>query len=253
MPHSFPLTGCPRNAIKPPLDQETEMPQPIAVFDLDGTLVDTAPDLANSLNACLLGAGLAPSTLDDVRPHAGHGARLMLQHAYGRAGHPLMEDEMARQLAVFLAHYEAHIADLSRPLPGVVDAMDRLSAAGYVLAVCTNKTERLSIKLLDALGLSDRFAAICGADTFAGRKPDPRHLLGTIDRAGGGPAFLVGDTATDTDAAIAAAIPCALVDFGYAPDARARADAAVILSDYATLDAALADRLVGRRTDDRAR
>ena len=222
------------------------MPQPIAVFDLDGTLVDTAPDLANSLNACLAEAGLAPSTLEDIRPHAGHGARVMLQHAYGRAGHPLLDAEMERQFAFFLADYEAHIADLSRPLPGVVEAMDRLEAAGYVLAVCTNKTERLSIKLLEILGLADRFAAICGADTFAGRKPDPRHLLGTIGRAGGGPAFLVGDTATDTDAAIAASIPCVLVDFGYAPDARARADATLVISNYALLDAALADRLIGR-------
>lgn len=222
------------------------MPQPIAVFDLDGTLVDTAPDLAASLNACLTRAGLAPSGLEEVRPHAGHGARMMLQQAYGRAGHPLLAPEMERQLAVFLAHYEAHIADLSRPLPGVTDALDRLQAGGYILAVCTNKTERLAVKLLQALGLADRFAAICGADTFAGRKPDPRHLLGTITRAGGGAAFLVGDTATDTDAAIAAAIPSVLVDFGYAPDARARADATVVISDYAMLDLALADRLTKR-------
>jgi phosphoglycolate phosphatase len=224
------------------------MPQPIAVFDLDGTLVDTAPDLANSLNACLVGAGLSPTTLDEVRPHAGHGARVMLQHAYDRLGHELAEAEMERQFAVFLADYEAHIADLSAPLPGVVAAMDRLAAAGYRLAVCTNKTERLAVKLLALLGLADRFAAVCGADTFAGRKPDPRHLLGTIERAGGGPAFLVGDTATDTDAALAAGVPCVLVDFGYAPDARARADATIILSDYALLDAPLADRLIGRHS-----
>lgn len=222
------------------------MPQPIAVFDLDGTLVDTAPDLANSLNACLIGAGLPPTTLTEVRPHAGHGARVMLQHAYDRLGHPLVEAEMERQFAIFLADYEAHIADLSAPLPGVVAAMDRLAAAGYRLAVCTNKTERLAVKLLGMLGLADRFAAICGADTFAGRKPDPRHLLGTIERAGGGAAFLVGDTATDTDAALAAGVPCVLVDFGYAPDARARADATIILSDYVFLDAPLADRLTGR-------
>ena len=219
--------------------------QPIAVFDLDGTLVDTAPDLANSLNACLVGAGLAPSTLAEIRPHAGHGARVMLQQAYGRAGHPLLDSELERQLALFLAHYEANIAVLSKPLPGVVAALDRLEAGGYVLAVCTNKTERLSIKLLEELGLASRFAAICGADTFAGRKPDPRHLLGTIGRAGGGPAFLVGDTATDTDAAVAASVPSVLVDFGYAPDARARAAATRIIADYAELDAHLADALIG--------
>lgn len=222
--------------------------QPTAVFDLDGTLVDTAPDLAASLNACLADAGLRESSLEEVRPHAGHGARIMLQQAYGRGGHPLGEAELERQMARFLDHYEAHIADHSRPFPGVLAAMDRLEAAGYVLAVCTNKYERLSRHLLAALGLEGRFAAVCGSDTFARRKPDPMHLLGTIERAGGNrrAAFIVGDTVTDIDAAVAAAIPSVLVDFGYAPDERARAAASIVIADYASLDAALADRLIGR-------
>lgn len=220
----------------------------LAVFDLDGTLVDTAPDLAASLNVCLAAAGLAPVRLDEVRPHAGHGARVMLQHAYAQAGQPLPDAEMERQLALFLKHYEAHICDQSTPFPGVSEAMDRLEAGGYALAVCTNKVEHLSRKLLDGLGLGPRFRAICGADTFPRRKPDPVHLLGTIERAGAdkSAAFMVGDTSTDTDAAAATAIPSVLVDFGYAPDARARQSATVIIEDYTVLDAALADRLIGR-------
>jgi phosphoglycolate phosphatase len=221
--------------------------QPIAVFDLDGTLVDTAPDLAASLNVCLVAEGLQPATLSAVRPHAGHGARMMLQQAYGRAGMVLAEADVARQLERFLGHYADHIADHSRPFPGAVEALDRLAAAGYLLAVCTNKTEALARLLLETLGLGDRFAAICGADTFPARKPDPRHLLGTIDRARGtaARALMIGDTATDTDAAVAATVPCVLLDFGYAPDARARADADVVIDHFDQLTVDLADRLTG--------
>lgn len=224
---------------------------PIAVFDLDGTLVDTAPDLWASLNVCLASAGMPATTLDVMRPHAGHGAMPMLQKAYEHAGRPLGEREAAEQFDRFLAHYEAHIADASRPFPGVVAAMDRLQAAGYVLAVCTNKRERHSVLLLEALGLAGRFAAICGADTFARRKPDPVHLLGTIERSGAkaAEAVMIGDTSTDTDAAAACGVPAILVDFGHAPDARARAEAAAIVTDYAELDAALCAKLIAARRD----
>jgi phosphoglycolate phosphatase len=224
--------------------------QPIAVFDLDGTLVDTAPDLTASLNVCLEAEGLAPATLDAIRPHAGHGARVMLQYAYGQAGVALSEADTLRQLERFLGHYAGHIADRSRPFPGAVEALDRLAAAGYRLAVCTNKTEALAQLLLETLGLDQRFAAICGADTFPARKPDPRHLLGTIDRARGRAerALMIGDTATDTDAAIAATVPCVLLDFGYAPDARAKAAADVVIPHFDHLTVDLADRLT-RRSD----
>lgn len=217
-----------------------------AVFDLDGTLVDTAPDLCASLNHCLAAVNLAPIPLADVRPHAGHGARRMLQFAYGRAGHPLVDGDLEAQFARFLLHYEANIAVASRPFPGAIDALDRLATGGYRLAVCTNKPERLARLLLETLGLASRFAAICGSDTFAAMKPDPVHLLGTIERAGGDrrAAFLVGDTATDTDAATAAAIPSLLVDFGYAPDERARSGATLIIDDYRRLDPALAALLL---------
>lgn len=218
----------------------------IAVFDLDGTLVDTAPDLAASLNHCLAAAGMAPMPLDVVRPHAGHGAKVMLREAYRRDGRELDDAEMRDQVTRFIAYYQDHIADQSRLFPGVLESMDRLEAAGMRLAVCTNKYERLAGLLLNALAVADRFAAICGADTFARRKPDPLHLRETIALAGGRSdlSVMVGDTVTDIDTAVAAGVPSVLVDFGYAPDAAARARASVIIEDYASLDIGLVERLV---------
>ncbi|MEC5322401.1 HAD-IA family hydrolase [Aurantimonas sp. A3-2-R12] len=222
----------------------------VAVFDLDGTLVDTAPDLAASLNHCLAAARMPTMSLDMIRPYAGHGARIMLHEAYRRDGRPLADEELKEQTARFLAHYEANIAVTSVPFPGAVAAMDRLAESGFKLAICTNKYERLAQLLLSEIALADRFAAICGSDTFARRKPDPSHLIGTIERAGGrcDASIMIGDTSTDIDAAAAAGIPSILVDFGYAPDAKARARASFILDDYANLDAALAGRLIGSPT-----
>ncbi|MFD2235951.1 HAD family hydrolase [Aureimonas populi] len=218
---------------------------PVAVFDLDGTLVDTAPDLAASLNHCLDRAGLPPVALEDVRPHAGHGARAMIEHAFAQAGRPLAEAEMGRQIERFLRYYEAHIADLSRLFPGAVALLDRMEAAGFRLAVCTNKTQALSEGLLRAFGLAGRFSAICGADTFHRRKPDPVHLLGTIENAGGGVAgsVMIGDTRTDVDAAFAAGIPSVLVDFGYCADDATKAAARLVISSFDALDAAAVHRL----------
>jgi phosphoglycolate phosphatase len=215
------------------------------VFDLDGTLVDTAPDLAGSLNHCLARAGLEPTTLAEVRPDAGRGAQAMLRAAYARAGHPRAADELAGQTARFLEHYAANIAEASTLYPGVVHALDRLAADGSILAVCTNKTEALAVRLLDALGLSSRFAAICGADTFAGRKPDPVHLHGTIDRAGGhrAHAVLVGDSETDMEAARRAFVPGILVSFGYDAGALVRAMASATIDGFGELEPRLLDRL----------
>ncbi|MEX6507725.1 HAD-IA family hydrolase [Jiella sp. M17.18] len=225
---------------------DTGASRPVVVFDLDGTLVDTAPDLAASLNQCLQRRNLPPTDLALVRPHAGHGSRVMLREAYRRLGLPLTDAEMEDQVACFLAHYAENIAQQSRPFPGAVAALDRLAAGRFTLAVCTNKSERLADLLLAELRLKDRFAAICGADTVARKKPDPSHLTETLARAGGAAtaALMVGDTATDIDAAAAAGIPSVLVDFGYAPDAAARARATLVIEDYAALDAACATRLI---------
>ena len=219
---------------------------PLAVFDLDGTLVDTAPDLAESLNHCLEFVGLTRLELEVVRPHAGHGARVMLHEAYRLAGRDLSEVELTAQMDRFIAYYGDHIAAKSRPFPGAVEALDRFAAAGWRLAICTNKTERLAVRLLDELGLSPRFAAICGADSFARRKPDPSHLFGTIAAAGGSArsSVMIGDTDTDILTARNAALPSILVAFGYAPDAAARAGASAIIESYDTLDPAFAQALI---------
>jgi phosphoglycolate phosphatase len=185
------------------------------VFDLDGTLVDTAPDLTNALNDVLTRRGHQPVSSETIRACVGHGARVMIEEALRRAG---AEDDVDRMLADFLVHYEANIAAESRPFPGAVAALEVFAAQGAILAVCTNKREHLSRRLLQALGIEHYFGAIAGRDTFALSKPDPRHLTGTIALAGGNPchAVMIGDSEVDLRTAKAAGIPIILVSFGYA-------------------------------------
>ncbi|WP_188052277.1 HAD-IA family hydrolase [Aureimonas fodinaquatilis] len=215
--------------------------RPIAVFDLDGTLVDTAPDLTASLNHCLHLHGMAPVCIETVRPFAGHGSRAMLRAAYGWANTELPEDMLERHVENFLTYYEANIAVGSTAFPGAVEALDRLSQAGFTLAVCTNKSERLAKVLLDSLGLSTRFAAICGYDSFPARKPDPRHLGGTIAQAGAehSSSVMIGDTVTDMEAARNLGIASVLMSFGYDANEQARAMATKILPTYDDLTAKL--------------
>jgi len=185
------------------------------VFDLDGTLADTAPDLTAALNHALGELGRPPVPAEDVRHMVGHGARALLQRGLAATGE-VSEALIEQGFPIFLAHYEAHIADRSRPFPGVEQALAALEAQGIALAVCTNKLETLTHKFIAAIGWEGRFAAIVGGDTLAVRKPDPAPLLEAIARAGGGPAAFVGDSITDTDTAKAAAIPCIALSFGFA-------------------------------------
>lgn len=186
------------------------------VFDLDGTLVDTAPDLTNALNDVLTRRGHAPISADTIRACVSHGARIMIEEGLRRAG---ADDDVDQMLAEFLVHYEANIARESRPFPGVVAALESLAAQGARLAVCTNKREHLSRRLLQALQLEGYFRAIAGRDTFAVSKPDPGHLTGVIALAGGKPsrALMVGDSEIDIRTARSASVPVILVSFGYAP------------------------------------
>jgi phosphoglycolate phosphatase len=193
------------------------MTAPIIVFDLDGTLIDTAPDLLDSLNTCLDMVGLKQANPSELKRFVGFGARVMIERAFEAHGRTLADGQLDRLFAAFIEDYAGGIPGNSVPYPGVVAALDRLSAAGFLLAVCTNKLEQHSRRLLGALGLADRFRAICGQDTFPYRKPDPRHLFGTIKAAGGDVerALMVGDSRTDIDTAKAAGIPVVAVDFGY--------------------------------------
>jgi phosphoglycolate phosphatase len=187
------------------------------VFDLDGTLVDTAPDLVATLNAVLTREGYGTVTFPEARTMIGGGARHMLARAVSRQGVAIDPGELDRLFADFVAHYAAHIADASRPFPGVEPALDLLAAQGARFAVCTNKLEQLSILLLERLGLAGRFAAICGQDTFGMPKPDPELLRRTIARAKGdlASAVMVGDSTADVAIARAAGVPVIAVDFGY--------------------------------------
>jgi phosphoglycolate phosphatase len=191
--------------------------RPLVIFDLDGTLIDTAPDLIDSLNHTIAAADLAPVTFDDLTHLVGQGVRIMIRRAFALREVPLNEETEERLVVRFMDHYAAQMPGKSRPYPGALECMDRLAAAGMRLAVCTNKAEELARPLLEKLGLADRFDAVTGGNTFSFRKPDGRHILGTVEMAGGDPAatIMIGDSVNDILAARNAAIPSIAVTFGY--------------------------------------
>ncbi len=218
---------------------------PLIVFDLDGTLVDTAPDLIGSLNAILTREGMAPLPLASARNMIGGGARKLLERGLEAEGHTVTAIEMDRLVADFIAHYADHIADHSRPFEGLETALDQLSAAGCMLAVCTNKREWLSKRLLDKLALSTRFAAVCGADTFGVAKPDPVILRQTVVRAGGqiSSTIMVGDAGTDVGVARRAGVPVIGVTFGYTEVPIAELNPDVVISHMKELPGAVSGLL----------
>jgi phosphoglycolate phosphatase len=211
------------------------------VFDLDGTLIDTAPDLTNALNLILAQEGLPSVPFDTARNLIGGGARTMIERALAAAGRMRTPIELDRLYALFVAHYAEHIADRSRPFPQLKTTLVRLADAGYRLAVCTNKLEWLSKRLLEALQLAEPFAAICGPDTFGVQKPTPEVFRRTVLRAGGEPlrAIMVGDSKTDVSTARNANVPVIAVDFGYSdvPITSLRPDR--IISSFADLPGAI--------------
>jgi phosphoglycolate phosphatase len=190
---------------------------PMIVFDLDGTLVDTAPDLISALNYVLAREGLPPVPLQQARTMIGQGARRLIERGLELEGREMSMAEVTRLTTDFIDYYAAHIADESRPFEGLIEALDLLEARGHRFAVCTNKLEWLSKLLLDQLGLTPRFAAICGADTFGVSKPDPVILQQTVARAGGkmSSVIMVGDAGPDIGVARRAGIPVIGVEFGY--------------------------------------
>lgn len=200
----------------------TRPPRPLAVFDLDGTLADTAGDLIVALNAALAIEGVPPIDPEAARDLLGAGGRALIICGLELAGRSVDPSRLEELYAGFIAHYAENHSAESQLFAGVTGALDRLEAEGFDLAVCTNKLEYLAVAVLKALGVHDRFRVICGQDTFTvgGRavsKPDPRALLFTIVAAGGDPsrAIMVGDSKTDVDTARAAGVPVIAVDFGY--------------------------------------
>jgi phosphoglycolate phosphatase len=218
------------------------MSAPTLVFDLDGTLIDTAPDLIDSLNVVFAREGLPPVAYDTARNLIGGGARAMIARGIEAEAHALKPPKVERMFNDFIAHYAAHVADRSQPFPGLVAALDHLAAGGHRFAVCTNKLERLSVLLLETLKLADRFEAICGQDTFGIQKPDPEILRRTISAAGGNPqlAIMIGDSLTDIRTARAAGVPVIAVDFGYSDKPVSEFGPDRTISHFAQLPAAIA-------------
>lgn len=190
---------------------------PIVIFDLDGTLVDTAPDLLASLNHVLVAEGIRPVVFEEMTYLVGQGARDMIVRAHALRGADLDLVRLPALLDMLVEHYLAEMPGLSQPYPGVIKAMDRLKKSGFALAICTNKLERLAVPLVEKLGLSSYFDVITGGDTFSVRKPDAGHILSTIEKAGGDPAraVMIGDSVNDIKAASNAGIASIAVPFGY--------------------------------------
>ncbi|MBW6398756.1 phosphoglycolate phosphatase [Roseomonas sp. HJA6] len=191
----------------------------IAVFDLDGTLVDSAADIHASLDRLMASLGLAGFTRPEVIGMIGDGVRALVTKALTARGQPFDEAALDR----FTADYTAAASDQTRPFDGIPELLDELAAEGWRMAVCTNKPEEAARKLLDDLGLADRFVALGGGDSFPVRKPDPQHLLATLAAAGGevAHAVMIGDHRNDVQAAEGAGVPCIFAGWGYGPIAMA--------------------------------
>lgn len=187
------------------------------LFDLDGTLVDTAEDLAAAMNHALVRAGRRTIAPERVRSLVGHGARAMLVRGFEETGGAVTPQDMDRHIETFLDYYRAHIADFSRPFPGVLDAIDALAHEGAAIAICTNKREDSARLLLEKLGLTTLFTAIVGMDTIGVAKPDPAPALHCLKLAGRPRGLFIGDSDTDIRTASAAKMPMLAATFGYGP------------------------------------
>src|ERR1700722_1505502 len=194
------------------------MPPPTIIYDLDGTLADTAEDLVATLNALLAKEGLAPMSVESAGSLLGAGARALIKRGFAASGMSLDPEAIERLFGDYLEYYNAHILVRTRLYPGAYKALAAFSSAGWRQAVCTNKIERSAKLLIEELGIANRFAFVCGQDTFGVGKPDARPLLETIAAVGGSKvrAIMVGDSGTDIKTARAAGVPVVAVDFGYA-------------------------------------
>jgi phosphoglycolate phosphatase len=203
----------------------------LVVFDLDGTLVDTAPDLVGALNFVLQREGLPLVPVASARTMIGAGARKLIERGLEVDGREVSAADLDRLTTDFIAYYKDHIADASLPFDGLHAALDTLEQQGFRFAVCTNKLEGLSRLLLAKLEMTGRFAAICGADTFGVAKPDPIIFRQTVAQAGGdlSRAIMVGDSGPDVGVARRAGVPVIGVTFGYTetPIAELKPDAVI--------------------------
>jgi phosphoglycolate phosphatase len=243
----------PRNAAKTQIvaecdasgAQSASMSGFLLVFDLDGTLVDSAPDLCASLNQVLQARGRAPLSLVEVKPMIGDGVPVLIARAFAARGGSA--DEAAAALPEYTAIYEKNATRTSRPYPGVAETLAWLRGRGYRTAICTNKVQRASEIMVRELGLSALFDGIAGGDRFAVRKPDPGHLLGLIDALGGDPrrSAMIGDSENDAAVALAAGVPVLLMGYGYARRDPATLGALRVLDRFEELPEALGELGLG--------
>ena len=212
---------------------------PALIFDLDGTLADTAPDLLGATNAVLAARGRPLLDLAHLRHMVGFGAVALILQAMEASGTPVTEEEMPPLIEIFLAHYREHIADGSRLFPGVAETLAELKGRGARLGVLTNKPQELTDMLLPRLGLEGMFAATYGAGRKAYTKPDPRIFHEVVEDCGGGPGVMIGDSITDLSTARAAGAPCILFTYGYTHVPVQELGADLVLDDFAALPGAL--------------
>lgn len=216
-----------------------QSPGPALIFDLDGTLADTAPDLLGATNAVLAARERPRLDLAHLRHLVGFGASALIHQAMAASGAPVAEEEMPALLEIFLTHYRAHLADGTRLFPQVAETLEQLKAAGARLGVLTNKPQELTEPLLELLGVEEMFAAIYGAGRKAYTKPDPRIFYDVVAACGGGPAVMIGNSITDLNTARAAGVPCILMSYGFTPVPASDLGADVVLDDFLDLPTAL--------------
>ncbi len=209
------------------------------VFDLDGTIADTAADLIVAANAALATEGLGPAAPVAIRKGVGYGAKAMLQSAIASLGRETDAEQLRRLSERLVAHYEENIAAKTQLFPGFSEAAAALRGTGAKLALCTNKREGLTRRLLSALEIGSLFDAVAGGDTFPFHKPDPRHISELVRLAGGelSAAIMVGDSEADIGAARGAGIPVIAAGFGYAAAPAAALGADAVMNHFEELQA----------------
>ena len=215
------------------------------VFDLDGTIADTAADLIEAANAALATEGLGPAAPAAIKRGVGYGAKAMLQFAIASLGRETDAEQLRRLSERLVAHYEENIAAKTQLFPGFSEAAAALRGTGARLALCTNKRERLTRRLLSALGIGSLFDAVAGGDTFPFHKPDPRHISELVRLAGGelSAAIMVGDSEADVGAARGAGIPVIAAGFGYAAAPAAELGADAVMNHFEELQALIGSLL----------
>ena len=216
------------------------------IFDLDGTMIDTAPDLRHALNHALAHEDLPSIALDDMRAMVGLGSRRLIEIGLDSLGREVKPDLVDRLSGIFLEHYADNIAADSRPFDGSVGCVDQARSAGLQVGMCTNKLEYLARLLLTELSLLDRFDSLIGGDTVGVSKPEPQPLWEAIERAGGNRdrALMIGDSQTDVNAARAAGVPVVVVSFGYTATPPAELGGDLVIDHFADLPHA-AQQLLG--------